>query len=136
MPRILLQRAISLGATFGFLGVAGGAFGAHALKAVLQPDMLQVFEVGIRYQLYHALALVAVGLVGRDMPRRPFEIAAAAYVLGILLFSGSLYMMALSGIRWIGAVTPLGGVSCLVGWASLAYGAWDRTRTSGAGPDG
>ena len=121
---LMLTLALPLGALFGLLGVAGGAFGAHALKAILSPDLLQAFEVGVRYQLYHALALLAVGLVGRRARLRQFEWAARAFVLGMLLFSGSLYGLALSGVRWIGVLTPLGGVAFLVGWASLAWGSW------------
>lgn len=120
----MLKVAVPLGALFGFLGVAGGAFGAHALKAILAPELLQAFEVGVRYQLYHALVLLTVGLIGRVAPLRLFEWAARGFVAGILLFSGSLYVLALSGIRWIGALTPLGGVAFLIGWACLAWGSW------------
>ncbi len=124
----MLKWSIPIGACLGFLGVAGGAFGAHALKAYLQPEMLQAFEVGVRYQLYHALALVAVGMLGRGGRARPYVWAARAFFLGTLLFSGSLYVLALSGVRWLGAVTPLGGVAFLAGWACLAWGGWTHGR--------
>ena len=109
-----------LGAVFGFLGVAAGAFGAHALRGRLSPEFLQVFETGARYQLIHALALVLVALVAE---RRPGRLAAAAgwlFTAGIVLFSGSLYALALTGTRAWGAVTPLGGLCFLAGWALLA----------------
>lgn len=125
----MVKLAVLIGALCGFLGVAGGAFGAHALKAILQPDLLQVFEVGIRYQLYHALALVALGILARQAPLRSFELAARAFVVGILLFSGSLYVLALTGVRWVGALTPVGGVALLAGWAWLAWGAWTLVRS-------
>ena len=112
-----------LGALLGGLAVAAGAFGAHALRARLTPEMLAVFETGARYQMYHALALIAVAWVaGRDAARS-VRVAGVAFVVGTLLFSGSLYLLALTGIRWLGAITPLGGVAFLVGWGSLAWSA-------------
>jgi uncharacterized membrane protein YgdD (TMEM256/DUF423 family) len=98
-----------------FLAVALGAFGAHALRQRLTPEMLSVFEVGVRYHVYHALALFAVAWVSE----RSGSLAQAsgwAFVLGIVLFSGSLYLLAITGTRWLGAITPLGGVAFLVGW--------------------
>jgi uncharacterized membrane protein YgdD (TMEM256/DUF423 family) len=109
-----------LGCVFGLLAVAAGAFGAHALRARLPADLLAVFETGARYQMYHALALLAVALVAA---RAPSSMAAAAgwlFCAGIVLFSGSLYALALTGIRVLGAVTPLGGLCFLAGWAALA----------------
>jgi uncharacterized membrane protein YgdD (TMEM256/DUF423 family) len=110
-----------LGAGFAFLAVAGGAFGAHSLKAILTPDMLAVFETGVRYQMYHALALLVVGWAAHQYPPASFHIAGWLFVAGILLFSGSLYVLALSGVRWLGAITPLGGVLFLAGWAVFAW---------------
>ena len=110
-----------LGAGFAFLAVAGGAFGAHSLKAILAPDMLAVFETGVRYQMYHALALLAVGWAAQQYPQASFHIAGWLFVSGILLFSGSLYALAFSGVRGLGAVTPLGGVLFLAGWAVFAW---------------
>lgn len=109
------------GSIFGLLGVAVGAFGAHGLKGHLEPALLAVFEVGVRYQLYHALALVILGslpLKGRRQRLR--QAAGWSFTSGILLFSGSLYALALSSSRILGAITPLGGLLLLLGWALLA----------------
>ena len=122
MERVFL----GLGAVSAFVAVALGAFGAHALRTRLVPDMLSVFEVGVRYQLYHALALLAVGAVAGRLPGGAVAAAGWLFVAGTVLFSGSLYLLALTGHRWLGAVTPLGGVAFLAGWAALAWGAWAR----------
>lgn len=107
-----------LGALNAFLSVAAGAFGAHALKSRLTPEMLAVFETGARYQMYHALGLLAVGaLVALG---RPVGAAGGWMLAGIVLFSGSLYALALSGVRALGAITPLGGVCFLIAWLWLA----------------
>ena len=115
-----------LGAGFAFLAVAGGAFGAHSLKAILTPDMLAVFETGVRYQMYHALALFAVGWAAHQYPQAFFHIAGWLFAAGIVLFSGSLYVLALSGVRWLGAITPLGGVLFLAGWGTLGWQFWKQ----------
>jgi len=117
-----------LGAGFAFLAVAGGAFGAHSLKAILTPDMLTVFETGVRHQMYHALALLAVGWAAHQYPQASFHIAGWLFVAGILLFSGSLYVLALSGVRWLGAITPLGGVLFLAGWGVLGWQFWKTSE--------
>ena len=109
-----------LGAVFGFLGVAAGAFGAHALRDTLPPDRLQVFETGARYQLIHALALIAVALALDRAASGALTAAGWLFVLGQVIFAGSLYALALSGVRLWGAVTPLGGLCYLVGWILLA----------------
>jgi len=109
------------GATLAGLGVAIGAFGAHALKARLGPYDLSVFETAVRYQMYHALALVAIG--GQAL-RVSTKGPAILFVVGIVLFSGSLYVLALSGVRWLGAITPFGGACFLAGWIWLAVCAW------------
>lgn len=114
----------ALGAVLAGLGVALGAFGAHALKARLSPDMLAVWETGVRYQLYHALGLLAVAWALTRWPGSAVQASGWLFVAGTLLFSGSLYALALSGVRGLGAVTPLGGVAWIVGWALLAWGAW------------
>ncbi|HSM59236.1 MAG TPA: DUF423 domain-containing protein [Longimicrobiales bacterium] len=112
-----------LGALCALLGVALGAFGAHALRSTLSAADLEVFETGVRYQMYHALGLFAVSWASARWPDSPVAAAGWLFVAGILLFSGSLYVMVLSGQRWLGAVTPLGGVCFLVGWAILAWAA-------------
>jgi uncharacterized membrane protein YgdD (TMEM256/DUF423 family) len=117
--------AVALAAANGFLAVAAGAFGAHALRRRLSEDLLAVFETGARYHMFHALALLgAAWLISRGVgPARP---AAWLLVAGIVLFSGSLYALALSGARGLGAVTPIGGLCFLAAWALLAYGALTR----------
>jgi uncharacterized membrane protein YgdD (TMEM256/DUF423 family) len=114
----------ALGALSGFLGVALGAFGAHALKARLGPDMLATFEVGVRYQMYHALALLAVGWACTRFPGPVLTAGGWLFVAGTVIFSGSLYALSLSGVRWLGAITPLGGLVLLGGWLCLAWAAW------------
>jgi uncharacterized membrane protein YgdD (TMEM256/DUF423 family) len=108
------------GALNAFLAVAAGAFGAHALRARLTPDLLAIFEVGARYHMYHALGLVAVGLLAQVRPQPLLGWAGGAMLAGIVLFSGSLYALSLSGVRALGAITPLGGLGFLAGWALLA----------------
>jgi len=113
-----------LGSASGFLSVALGAFGAHALKEKLTPDLLTVFETGVRYQFYHTFALLVVGWAIQKYPEPNFSIAGWCFVAGIFLFSGSLYALALSGMRWLGAVTPFGGLLFLAGWLWLAWQFW------------
>lgn len=112
-----------LGALFALLAVAAGAFGAHALRARLGPELLAIFETGARYQMYHALGLFAAAAVVQRWPSRAGVAAGLAFSAGILLFSGSLYLLALTGTRWLGAVTPFGGLAFLAGWACLAWSA-------------
>jgi uncharacterized membrane protein YgdD (TMEM256/DUF423 family) len=107
------------GAALMFLAVLLGAFGAHGLRRRLSPEMLSVFEVGVRYHVYHALALFGVALVGNRNPGMLTQAAGWAFVLGIAVFSGSLYLLSLTGTKWLGAVTPLGGIDFLTGWALL-----------------
>lgn len=118
-----MKTFVMIGALFGVVGVALGAFGAHGLRSRLSPEMLAVFETGVRYQMYHALALVALGAIAPSIAGRLPTIAGWAFTIGILLFSGSLYVLALTEIRILGAVTPLGGVAFLIGWACLAIAA-------------
>ncbi len=113
-----------LGCVSGFVGVGLGAFGAHGLKTRLAPDMLAIFEVGVRYQMVHALALLAVGWACTRWPGAAATASGWLFVAGTLVFSGSLYALALSGARWLGAVTPVGGVALLAGWLCLAWAAW------------
>ena len=112
-----------LGALSAMLGVGAGAFGAHALRARLTAEHLAVFETAVRYQMYHALALLAVGWAVTRWPGALPVWAGWLFVAGTVLFSGSLYILALSGIRWWGAVTPLSGIAFLAGWICLALSA-------------
>jgi len=112
------------GAISAFVAVAAGAFGAHLLKTRISPEMLQVFETGARYQMYHGLGLFAVAWALGRAPVPAVRAAGWLFLAGTVLFSGSLYLLALSGVRWLGAVTPLGGLSFLAGWLALAVGVW------------
>ena len=111
---------IALGSVSALISVAAGAFGAHALRHRLTPEALSVFETASRYQMYHALALLAVAWAASRWPGARPKWAGWCFVVGTVLFSGSLYALALTGIRWLGAITPLGGVAFLGGWICLA----------------
>lgn len=115
---------IALGSFSAFLGVALGAFAAHALKTRMAADLLITFEVGVRYQMYHALALLAVGFAYTRWPGSVLAASGWLFAAGTLLFSGSLYLLALTGMRSLGAVTPFGGLAFLVGWLCFAWAAW------------
>lgn len=115
---------LCIAAVCGFVSVAAGAFGAHALKSRLSPDMLAVFHTGAQYHLAHSLALAVVGLALAHWPHVAFAISGWCFVAGMVLFSGSLYALALSGVRVLGAITPLGGIGFLLGWACLGWGAF------------
>jgi uncharacterized membrane protein YgdD (TMEM256/DUF423 family) len=112
-----------IGSLAGFLAVALGAFGAHGLRSRLTPDMLAVFETGVRYHMYHALAIILVGLIMGRMDGWLIRMAGWAFTIGLFLFPGSLYLLALTGVTVLGAITPLGGVAFLIGWACLAVAA-------------
>jgi uncharacterized membrane protein YgdD (TMEM256/DUF423 family) len=112
-----------VGAVLSGLGVILGAFGAHGLKTRVTPDLLVIFETGVRYQMYHALALLALGLAAARWSSPWFNAAGWLFVAGIVIFSGSLYVMTFTGARWLGAITPLGGLAFILGWAALALGA-------------
>ncbi|GAC1629065.1 MAG: DUF423 domain-containing protein [Nevskia sp.] len=114
---------LSLAAAYGFLGVAFGAFGAHALRARLSPEWLAVYRTGVEYQLYHALALLAVGVLASLRPSPLLARAGLCFSIGILLFCGSLYGLALSANAAFGPVTPIGGLLLLAGWALLGVAA-------------
>ena len=109
---------LGTGALFAALGVAAGAFGAHGLRAMLAEPLLLIYETAVRYQMYHALALVALG-----------ALAGSLFTLGILLFSGSLYLLVLTGTRPLGILTPIGGSCFIAGWLWLAISAWRAVRT-------
>ena len=121
-----------LGGLSAFISVAAGAFATHALRSRLSPESLTVFETAARYQMYHALALLAVSWASSHWPGLLLKVAGWCFVVGTVLFSGSLYTLALTGVRWLGAITPLGGVAFLTGWLCLATSAWSRQLGSGA----
>lgn len=125
-----LSRWAGIGALSASIGVGLGAFGAHALTSVLTADMLAVFETGVRYQMYHAGGMIAAGLAGlawSDSPRRLIK-AAWSFGIGTVAFSGSLYLMALTGVRWVGVITPVGGLSFIIGWLLMASALFQRVR--------
>jgi uncharacterized membrane protein YgdD (TMEM256/DUF423 family) len=118
---------ITIGALSGFLAVGLGAFGAHSLRDRLTLEMLQVFQTGVTYQMYHALALIGVGiLLGRFSVEGSTWLTASGwlFVAGSILFSGSLYLLSLTNTSWLGAITPLGGVAFLLGWLAVTIGIW------------
>jgi len=117
-----------LSALAGFTGVALGAFAAHGLKSRLSPEHLAVFQTGCHYQLIHALALSGVALLALQAPGRLVNLAGGCFALGILLFSGSLYLLTLSGIGGLGIITPFGGLAFLAGWLCLGLTAWRLPR--------
>ena len=117
------QIFISISAILGLIGVALGAFGAHGLKERLSADMMSVYQTGSHYHLIHALALLGIGILARQMDVTAIKVAGISMIFGILVFSGSLYALAISEIRILGAITPIGGVGFMVGWAALALAA-------------
>jgi uncharacterized membrane protein YgdD (TMEM256/DUF423 family) len=119
------ERAFAVwGALSAGFAVAAGAFGAHALKTRLSAEMLAVFETAARYQMYHALALCAVAGALTRWPAPPVRAAGWLFLAGTVLFSGSLYLLAVTGTRWLGAITPLGGLCFIAGWLAFAAGVW------------
>ena len=114
------------GAIFMALAVLLGAFGAHALKKVLSPDMLAIYKTGVEYQFYHALGLLLIGVIGFHIRSRYLQWAGLFISIGIIIFSGGLYVLTLSGIKALGAITPIGGLSFVVGWIFLAIAIWKR----------
>ena len=116
----------SIGCASGFIGVALGAFAAHTLKARIAPEQLATFEVGVRYQLIHALALLAVAWAHTRWPGRWVQASGWLFIVGTLLFSGSLYALSLSSVRALGIVTPIGGIALLAGWLCLLWAPWQK----------
>jgi len=119
-------RALAAAGVLLAIATACGAFGAHALKAQLPPQQLEVWEVAVRYQFFQALGLLGVGLTLRMLDAAPLRAAAALIVSGVVLFSGSLYALALGAPRALGVLTPLGGLAWIAGWLVFAWGAWQR----------
>ena len=123
------RKWIAIGSVLGGLAVALGAFGAHSLRDVLTPSALETFETGVRYQFYHAVAIILAGLVlGRDPSAKLANAAGWLFMIGVAIFSGSLYLLTITGMRWLGAITPIGGVAFIVGWACLGLAAWRGKR--------
>lgn len=120
----MLRSFLMLAAFFGFTGVGLGAFAAHGLKSRLSPEYLAIFHTGVLYQLIHAVALLGVAVLAAQLPGRMVTWAGYAFALGILMFSGSLYVLTLTGFSKLGIVTPFGGLAFLVGWALLGITAW------------
>ncbi|OGP87490.1 MAG: hypothetical protein A2156_10775 [Deltaproteobacteria bacterium RBG_16_48_10] len=112
---------LALATSFGFLSVALGAFGAHSLKNLLDEYGKSIYEKAVIYQMFHTLALYAVGLLQMFIKNTSLSIAGWCFLIGIFLFSGSLYLLALTGMKWFGAITPIGGISFLLGWAFLGF---------------
>lgn len=112
------------GSISAFLAVALGAFAAHGLKNRLAPEMLTIFETGVRYQMYHSIALLAAAWATSRWPGAAVTASGWLFIAGIVIFSGTLYILSLTGVRWLGAITPLGGVAFLAGWLLLAWAAW------------
>ena len=116
---------ITLGSLSGMLAVVFGAFGAHALKGRLDEYATGVFETAVQYHFYHSLALLAVGIIALHQPQTALLRSSGwLFFLGLVVFSGSLYLLSITGIRWLGAITPLGGLSFIAGWACLAATGW------------
>ncbi|RMQ96047.1 hypothetical protein ALP94_02680 [Pseudomonas savastanoi pv. glycinea] len=120
----MVRSFLMLAAFFGFTGVALGAFAAHALKNRLSPEYLAIFHTGVLYQLIHALAILGVAVLAAQLPGRLMTWAGFSFALGIVLFSGSLYLLTLTGVSKLGIITPFGGLAFLVGWALLGLTAW------------
>lgn len=118
------RRFLILAGLLGFLGVLAGTFGAHGLKGRLDPAMLETFEVGVRYHLVHAVALLVVASLAGRHPRRSLDVAGWSFVLGILIFSGVLYLLAITGEKKLGMIAPIGGTALMVGWISLLVAGW------------
>lgn len=122
-----LRPALVLGALFALLAVMAGAFGAHGLRGVVDARGLEVFQTAVTYQIYHSLALILVAILPvAGLSRRLLGIAAGFYVAGILLFSGSLYLLVLTDLRWMGPVTPVGGIGFMVGWILVLMAGFRR----------
>lgn len=125
----MVNRMLVVGAVVAGLGVAAGAFGAHGLRPILSEKMMAVFETGVRYQLVHALAMLIAGLSAHSFKHPAFVKAGWSFFVGILIFSGSLFTLALTETRILGMLTPFGGLAFLIGWGFLAWGYWKTSTT-------
>jgi uncharacterized membrane protein YgdD (TMEM256/DUF423 family) len=123
---LMTQIFLSIAAVLGGLSVAAGAFGAHALRDKISERSLEIFDTGARYQMYHALALLIVALLLSRSESPPFTLIASGwlFIIGIAIFSGSLYALSLTGVKSLGAIAPLGGAAFIAGWGALAFAAW------------
>ncbi|WP_267382954.1 DUF423 domain-containing protein [Cyanobacterium sp. uoEpiScrs1] len=123
----MIKVFMMIGATLAGLGVVGGAVASHVLKNRLSDNALDIFGIGIKYQMYHSLALLLVTLLLICRQNNPSSLLLAGYgfTLGIVVFSGSLYALSLTGIKWLGAITPIGGIAFIIGWGSLVITAWN-----------
>jgi uncharacterized membrane protein YgdD (TMEM256/DUF423 family) len=116
-----MKSIIITGALLAGLAVLLGAFGAHGLKTKVSPEDLLIFETGVKYHMYHALGLVLIGLLGFHFPKDVIHLSSVLILIGIVIFSGSLYVLVISNVRWLGAITPIGGLALISGWLLLAY---------------
>lgn len=112
---------IIIGSALAALAIAIGAFGAHGLKSRVSADDLVIFETGVRYQMYHSLALILLGLIGVNFQSNIVQLPAILFLAGIIIFSGTLYLIPLTGLRWFGAITPIGGTALILGWIVLIF---------------
>ncbi len=127
---MLLKSLLLFASLSGLVSVALGAFGAHGLRGQIDDSLLHAFETGVNYQMMHSLSLLAVCLLIIEWGDKvSLQVAGIGFVLGILLFSGSLYGLALTGMKWLGPVTPLGGLAFMVGWTALVIGVWNQQLT-------
>jgi uncharacterized membrane protein YgdD (TMEM256/DUF423 family) len=123
----MAKTVLTLAAISGLCAVALGAFGAHGLKARLTEDLMAVYQTGVQYHFYHTFALIALGLMLHQFPQvAVFKWSACLMVVGIAVFSGSLYILALTGVRWLGAITPIGGVAFIIAWFMMAVGTYQH----------
>ena len=118
----LARRCIFWGALFGLSGVMIGAFGAHGLKALFTADQLAIYHTGVDYQFVHALGLLLLGALAQHQTPKAWQLAATLFIAGVFIFSGSLYLLVLTDTSWLGAITPIGGMSFIAGWAALLWG--------------
>lgn len=117
----MAKQWLLLAGVFGFLSVALGAFGAHALKNLLDANSRNIYNTAVLYQMFHTLALMGVGLLQATLPQSNYRLAGWSFVAGMVLFCGSLYLLAISGMKWLGAVTPVGGLAFLAGWVAMLH---------------